>query len=120
VAALSATVARTLELYRTGKRPEEIADLRGLSTVTVQGHLADALLLGEEIDLDRLIAPARREAILAAMDGDGGGPLRPVLDRLGDGYSYGELRLVQAALNAGRPPSGADAAAATPVTERGS
>ena len=90
---------------RSGKSPDAIGELRGLSTITVYGHLADALLLGAELHLDALIEPGRQAAILAAFasegDGEGGGPLRPVLDRLGDGYNYGELRLMQAALNAG-------------------
>src|SRR5579883_2241241 len=106
---LSGTVERTLELYRAGKSPDAIGELRGLSTVTVYGHLAEALLLGAELDLDALIPPERQAAIVAAFasegDGAGGGPLRPVLDRLGDGYNYGELRLMQAALNAGLLPA---------------
>ncbi len=60
-----------------------------------------------------MIPPERQGAIVAAFasegDGGGGGPLRPVLDRLGDGYNYGELRLVQAALNAGLLAVGGDA-----------
>jgi ATP-dependent DNA helicase RecQ len=110
MAAASATVQRTLELFRAGKSPDAIGEQRGLSTVTVYGHLAEALLLGAELDLDLLIAPERQAAIRAAFasegDGAGGGPLRPVLDRLGDGYNYGELRLMQAALNAGLLPAG--------------
>mgnify|MGYP001336791958 CR=1 FL=1 len=108
-AGLSGTVARTLELFHSGKGPEQIAEMRGLSAVTVYGHLADALLLGAEIDLDRIIVPERRVTILTAMAEEGAGPLRPVLDRLGDGYSYGELRLVQAALNGGHLQPDGDA-----------
>jgi ATP-dependent DNA helicase RecQ len=67
-----------------------------LQTSTVVGHLAEALEAGEDVDIDRLIVKPKRDAIAAAFDKLGSVQLRPVLDHLGDGYSYGELRLVRA------------------------
>ena len=56
------TRQRTLELYQQGKTPDEIAAERGLAVSTIVGHLAPHL--GNEVDIDDLIAPARRELAL--------------------------------------------------------
>ena len=72
---------------------------RGLTPSTVEGHLAEALEAGEPVDLGRLIADEKRHAIAEAMAELGSTVLRPIMDRLGEGYSYGELRLVRAALS---------------------
>ena len=56
------TRQRTLELYRQGKTPDEIAAERGLAVSTIVGHLAPHL--DNEVDIDDLIAPARRELAL--------------------------------------------------------
>ena len=52
----------TLELYQQGKTVDEIAAARGLTVSTIVGHLAPHL--GNEVDIDDLIAPARRELAL--------------------------------------------------------
>ena len=61
--------------------------------------MAEALEAGEAMDLGRLVAEEKRRAIAEAMAELGSAALRPIMDRLGDGYSYGELRLVRAALS---------------------
>ncbi|MHB8574121.1 MAG: DNA helicase RecQ [Dehalococcoidia bacterium] len=88
----------TLELFREGRSPAQIATHRQLSLSTIEGHLAEALEQGEPIDVDALLVPARRRVIEAAMAEVGSWPLKPVMERLGDGYTYGELRLVRAVL----------------------
>jgi len=96
---LSATTRKTLELFQAGRGIEEIAADRGLAVSTVEGHMAEALEAGEAMDLGRLVAEEKRRAIAEAMAELGSAALRPIMDRLGDGYSYGELRLVRAALS---------------------
>lgn len=96
---LSATSQKTLALFQAGCSIEEIATDRGLTASTVEGHLAEALEAGEPVDLGRLIADEKRHAIAEAMAELGSTVLRPIMDRLGEGYSYGELRLVRAALS---------------------
>ena len=55
---------------------------------------------GEALDIDRLIDPAKRHVIEAAMAELGHDYLGPVKERLGDDYSYDELRYVRAWLTA--------------------
>jgi ATP-dependent DNA helicase RecQ len=95
---LSETVHESVRLHQEGDSIEAIAGRRGLADATIVGHLADALLLGEAVDVDRIIGATRRRVIEATLAETGTTPLKPALERLGDGYSYGELRLVQAAL----------------------
>jgi ATP-dependent DNA helicase RecQ len=88
----------TLELHRQGMDVAQIVAERQLSTVTVLSHLAELMEAGESVDLEAALPSERRLAIEAAIRAVGLGPLRPVMDRLGDGFSYEEIRLVRAAL----------------------
>ncbi len=97
---LGNTARRTLELYRVGTSLDEIARQRDLAPSTVEGHLADAIEAGEEIDLDALVSPARRAAIEAAIAEVGDETLSPIREHLGDDYRYGEIRFVRAAIRA--------------------
>jgi ATP-dependent DNA helicase RecQ len=94
---LSPTAARTLQLFRRGQSLAEIADARTLAPSTITEHLISALRAGETLDMDRLVSPDKRSAIHAALAStESGGRLAPVLESLGEGYSYDEIRLVQA------------------------
>jgi ATP-dependent DNA helicase RecQ len=97
---MSQTVLTSLDMFRQGNDVTTIARARSLTPTTIEGHLADAILAGERLDVDQLIAPQKRRSIEAAMVELGSGYLGPVKERLGDAYSYGELRLVQALLQA--------------------
>jgi ATP-dependent DNA helicase RecQ len=99
---LGATVHETLRLFRDGCDIREIARVRGLTPATIEGHLADAIEAGEGVEIDRLIDSEKRRAIEAAMAELGPDYLKPALERLGEGYTYGELRLVRAALRSQR------------------
>jgi ATP-dependent DNA helicase RecQ len=87
-----------LNLFRQGQDIATIAENRSLARSTVEGHLAEAIEAGEMVELDRLVSAERRQAIEAAIAEVGPERLGPIMDRLGDGYTYGELRLVRAAL----------------------
>jgi ATP-dependent DNA helicase RecQ len=97
----------TLDLFRSGQSPAEIATTRQLNLSTVEEHLASAVEAGAQIDFDRLVAPEKQRAIEAAISNVGAAFLRPIMDHLGDGYTYGEIKLVRAALHANtRQPGG--------------
>ncbi|MBI3977032.1 MAG: DNA helicase RecQ [Chloroflexi bacterium] len=95
---LSPTVAMTMRLFRAGHDIQEIAAARQLARSTVEGHLAEAIEVGEEVDLQRLVSPYRRHAIEAAIAELGSERLQPIKERLGDDYTYAEIRFVRAAL----------------------
>jgi ATP-dependent DNA helicase RecQ len=88
----------TLALYQQGYSVEEIANQRDLKASTISGHLADLVESGESIDIEGLITPERYQMIADALEEVGSELLRPVKDRLGDDYDYGEIRLVRAML----------------------
>jgi ATP-dependent DNA helicase RecQ len=94
----SSSVYETLDLFRAGEDISSIAQTRGFAESTIEGHLAEAMDAGEQIDIDRVVAPQRRRAIEAAFKELGIEPLSSVKEHLGDAYSYGELRFTRAAM----------------------
>ncbi len=93
--AVGATVARSLQLHRRGLGLQAIAEQRALAPSTIVGHLVRAHAAGEAIDLDLLVPPEKQAAIRAALAGADDYRIAPVLEQLGDGYSYDEIRLVR-------------------------
>ena len=90
------THKETLRMYRTGHSVESIAAARGLAVSTIEGHLARFIESGE-IDLHELVPPAKAEIIRAALiEADAGEAVGPVKARLGEDFSYGEIRAVMA------------------------
>jgi ATP-dependent DNA helicase RecQ len=96
-AQLSGTVRDTLRQFRAGESVENIAAIRRLSLSTIYGHLADALLVGEPIDLNQILTPEEQQEITAAFKRLGLTGLSPVFEALGGRYDYGRLRLMRAA-----------------------
>ena len=90
---------QTLELFRSGLSLEEIAEQRNLARTTLVGHLCDAMIAGEELDLERLIPSERLRLILETFARLGVTPLSPVKEALGDAVSYDDLRVARAALH---------------------
>jgi len=96
----SGTALRTATLFHEGLDPEHIAERRGFSIRIVEGHLAEAIEAGEISDISRLVPPDRHEAIAAARGEVGADLLKPIFERLGGAFSYGEIGYVRAALRA--------------------
>jgi ATP-dependent DNA helicase RecQ len=92
---LSATIQETLGLFREGQSIPAIAKVRQLTRSTIEDHLARAVEEGEVLDVDRLVSAEKRRAIEAAISAFGPDRLTVVMENLGEGYSYGELRLVR-------------------------
>lgn len=95
---LSDTARQTVDLFHRGLSIVDISRERGLSDVTIEGHIEDAIRSGVDVDLDRLVAPSRRGEIEAAIQRVGAELLKPIRDALGDEYSYAEIRFTRAAL----------------------
>ena len=94
---LSNTEAQTLELVRSGLNLAEIATRRELAPGTVLTHLERIAETEEALDLTHMLPPAHRYACIvdAFRAEDDDYLLSPVKQRLGDDYSYEELRLVR-------------------------
>jgi ATP-dependent DNA helicase RecQ len=94
-AAAGETHKATLALHKEGYTIEEIAEKRRLSISTVEGHIAKFITTGE-VDIFKLVSPYKVDRImeLIAESGNQNIGLRPLKDRLGDDFSFGEIRLV--------------------------
>ena len=96
------TVRETLHFYRQGKSVADIARIRGFKSSTIYGHLDEALLAGEAIDVNELVPPAAQKEILAAFERHGFGNIGGVVETLGGKYEYGQCKIVRTAMQAKR------------------
>jgi DNA-binding NarL/FixJ family response regulator len=83
----------SLRLYKEGISIAEIATRRNLALTTVESHLASFIPTGE-IDIKELVPENKMTAIIAAIKEIGGTALGPIKSRLGEAYSFGEIRCV--------------------------
>ncbi|MCF6157094.1 MAG: DNA helicase RecQ [wastewater metagenome] len=90
------TTQTTLELYKQHCTIQEIAQRRGLAISTIVSHLERLILEGEDISIDRFVNPEKQHRIEQALAESGLKFLNPVKEKLGDDYSYEEIKLVRA------------------------
>ncbi len=93
---LNDTSRETLHRLREGASVEAIAAARDLTAGTVWNHLAAAVEMGEDVDLDGLVTPSLRARVEHAFAELGTGNLTGVVERLGEGIGYGQVRLIRA------------------------
>ncbi len=86
----------TLQFYQQGMSVEEIAQQRGLKTTTIYTHLSELIEMNQPIDLDQLVIPVKQEMIVQAIQEIGEISLKPIKEKLGDNFSYEEIKLVRA------------------------
>ena len=86
----------TLEHYMQGRFPEEIAAIRNLTIRTVISHLAEQITLGMDLDIARLVAPDKQEAIHQVIATVGCEKLSPIKNALPTNFTYEEISLVAA------------------------
>ena len=99
VRAPGSSYAQTLDLFRQGLSPAEIAARRVLTHGTIIGHLERLAAHGENIDVRHLIDQDRFDRIARAFERAGTlWRLSEVKNALGDDYSYEEIRLVRLSL----------------------
>ncbi|SDP29825.1 helix-turn-helix domain-containing protein [Desulforhopalus singaporensis] len=91
------TRKESLELFLAGNTTEQIAKMRNLTTTTIENHLA-YYIAENELSVDSLVAPEKREEIEHQLKSCQSGRLTDVKAALGPGFSYGEIRLVKAHL----------------------
>ena len=94
----SDTFKATYTLYKGGKTVAEIAQERGLSPTTIEGHLSNFVETGE-LDVSEFVIREKIPAIQNAVESYGNERLAPLKEVLGDAYTYGEIKAVIAWLN---------------------
>ncbi|MDP4114150.1 MAG: helix-turn-helix domain-containing protein, partial [Bacillota bacterium] len=88
------THAVTYEMYRNGLSIAEIAEKRGFTVNTIEGHLLDCHFSGLEVDLSAFIDPSKEDLIVEAVKKAGGGKLKPIKESLPEEISYSAIRYV--------------------------
>lgn len=87
----------SLHLYKAGIPIAEIAARRNLAVTTVEGHLASFIPTGE-IDLKELVPEEKIDIIRTTFSALGNTTLNALKAKLGDNYSFGEIRAVLASI----------------------
>jgi uncharacterized protein YpbB len=99
------TKEQSFLLFEQGKNIEEIAKERSLAVSTIEGHLLP-YLRGGDILLEKLVAPEKAEKIKHAFrQNPNATGLSEIKAMLGDGFSYGEIRFVNAVMGNQSPKS---------------
>jgi hypothetical protein len=89
------TKNESLELFRKGKSPKEIASERSLALPTIEGHLAHWVKEGV-LAVEEMVPPEALKEIIAAFRELETSHLKPVREALGKKYDYGTLRFAAA------------------------
>ncbi|MCC8411086.1 DNA helicase RecQ [Mucilaginibacter sp. UR6-1] len=89
----SNTQKESLNLFNAGKSIPQIAAERGLSPMTVEGHLTQFVQTGG-LEVTRFVDENKIPAIQDAIDSYGTDRLAPLKEVLGDNYSYTEIKAV--------------------------
>lgn len=91
------THAESFRLYKEGKTIADIAKERNLTSNTIEGHLAKFVRCGD-ISIHELVSREKFILIESALKNFDGVSVIPVKEKLGEGISYGEIKLVMAGL----------------------
>jgi len=89
----NATQQETYDLYKSGVSITEIASLRNLSPITIEGHLSFFIEQGK-LDVETVVKKEKIPAIQDVVEKYGDDKLSPLKEILGDDYSYGEIKAV--------------------------
>jgi uncharacterized protein YpbB len=87
------SLKETLQLFQEGKDIEQITALRNLAPSTVIGHLAFYVSKGD-IAITDILEQSIVDDICKVIDEVGRESIGLIKSRLGDEYSYGDIRLV--------------------------
>ncbi len=86
----------TMQMLDQDMDLDEITLKRNLSLNTIYAHIEKLILAGENINIEKTVKKEKIEMISRAVLEIGGEALKPIKDKLGDNYSYGEIRIVKA------------------------
>jgi len=91
------TYFESFRLYQQGKSIQDIAEERNLKVATIETHLSRYIRLGE-INIADIMDKQKIQTIENVLKDYTNGPITPIKVLLGDDISYGDIRLVMAAL----------------------
>lgn len=91
------TKQQSFEMFKLGHSIEKIAEQRELSAVTIEGHLAFYVQQGS-LSIEQVMDASKIPTIQKVIEQVGGKALSPIKEKLGDAYSFGEIRMVMAYL----------------------
>ena len=95
----------SVNLYKEGKDIPSIAKERNLAPSTIESHLAHFVGKGE-VDINEFVTSERQKLIRTVAAEHGLSSHKTIMENLPEGYTYGEIRMVVALINA---ENGADA-----------
>jgi ATP-dependent DNA helicase RecQ len=87
----SDTALDSFTLYKAGNTIEQIAKARGLTTSTIESHLAYYIYNGS-INITEMVSNEKKQFIQDVVETYGAEKLAPLKEVLGENYSYGEIR----------------------------
>ena len=87
------SLKETLAMLKSGMKAADVAQRRGLALSTIEGHMAELVKSGE-IDIHECLEDTRIENIMAVIQETQTASMKPVKEKLGDGFTYGEIRTV--------------------------
>ena len=91
------TYLLTLQLYKQGLRPEEIAAQRELNVVTIYSHLAHLYEKGEKIDLGRYVSKAEIKRVIGVIEHEAPPyKAKTIFEALHEEVDYHKIRLALA------------------------
>ncbi|HMF71304.1 MAG TPA: RQC domain-containing protein, partial [Flavitalea sp.] len=89
----SDTKSITLKMFNEGQSVEDISEQRQLLRSTIEGHLAHYVRKGQ-LDPHVLLSKEKIAYIFEAVKEIGGNSAMPIKEKLGDDYSFAEIRIV--------------------------
>jgi len=87
------TKLTSLHLFKQGQSVSQIAELRNLSAVTIESHLAYFVQIGD-LDVGEVVTAKKIPLIEQAIAKAGDAALTPIKELLGEQFSYGEIKAV--------------------------
>ncbi len=89
----NSTMQKSYDLFKSGKRIDEIVRERGLARSTVEGHLAQFVGTGD-IPLDKVVSIDKAASAIKYFKQAENMKLTPAKEHFGNEYSFGELRMI--------------------------
>lgn len=91
------TVDETFDLYKQNLSIDEIAERRKFSRTTISGHFTK-LIEGDKIQISDILSPFKIDALESAFEGKIPETLTTIKDKVGEEFTWDELRMFKANL----------------------